>query len=131
MHLNLRTKLLLATTPVLILVMGVATFVSYTVASHALRQVTEEALTQITDAILTSIDAWVEERKLNVMTWAQQDIYQPVVQEGDVSVTARDAANQALAIVHQAYAQEYDNIRVANLRGDIVASSRPEHIGSV
>jgi methyl-accepting chemotaxis protein len=124
MRLKLHTKFLIPTTIVFILLMSLATFVSYTVSSKALYKLTQEQLMQTTDAALAALDTWIDERKLDVTTWAQQDLFMLAAQDSD----AVDTANQALTQLRQTRGY-YENIDVANRRGDMVASTTPDNIG--
>lgn len=124
MRLKLHTKFLAPTTLVLILVMGLATFVSYKLSSKALVKLTQDQLMQMTDTTVSAIETWMDERKLDVVTWAQQDLFKLALQDSD----SVDTANQALAQLRQ-LREYYTSINVVNGRGDVVASTTPENVG--
>lgn len=130
MRLKLHTKFLIPTTLVLVLVMGLATFVSYTVSSQAIRRMTEEQLMQLTEAALTTIESWVDEQKQDIMLWAQHDVHRLVIQDDNTDPIARDAANQSLAKLRQEH-EFYEYMVATNARGDVVSASNPELIGKV
>ena len=108
--------------------MGLSSTVSYFKARQALTDTLRNQIMGIAGTTEAVIDAWIKDRRLDLMSWSQQKIFQSAVQDSFMGKAARKSANLQLEKLKAAYGY-YENITIADLKGEIVAASDNAVIG--
>ncbi len=127
MKLSLRNKFLIPTILLIIVGMSIVTSVSYFMSKNALNEIMTSQVIQQAESTVKFVNAWIEDRKLAVVSWGEQKIYQSAVEDSFVGKAARKLANDQLAKLKQDYTG-YEDIHLATITGEVVASSNPDVI---
>lgn len=128
MKLNLRLKILIPTTILVIVVMGVSTAITFYLASQSLKRNATEALAVMANAKVELIDVWVEDLKVFMEASSTRSEYETLLKED--TEKHRELANRSLAEqVKIASGMSY--INVVNTQGEVRASSVPDSVGKV
>jgi methyl-accepting chemotaxis protein len=130
MKLTLKKKFLVPTISLLILGMGITSTVSYVKSKNALSEALIGQETQLALSTVKFLSTWLRDRKLDVMSWSEQQIFETALKDSFVGEAARKAANANLAKLKESY-QYYESICLADLSGKLVAASSPELIGKL
>lgn len=125
MKLNLRNKFLIPTVLLLVIGLGIITIVASVMSRDALKENVTTQVIQQAESTTKFITSWLAERKLTLKSWSEQKMYQTAVQDSFVGKASRKLAGLQLAKLKLEY-QGYEDIHVANLAGEIVASSDPD-----
>lgn len=131
MQLSLRNRFLIPTTAVLVLCMGTISAVSYFKSASALKECISQQTSQISNSIAQQITSWLHERKLDICGNSTDPLFSSLFLAGTVAEnTAAPQANAKLTEL-QRMSDFYEFIAIADQNGTVVASSLPEHIGSM
>ena len=128
MKLSLKKRLLLPTTALIVLVMGISTGVTYYLSSKAFSEKAIEQFSTLARSKAEMIDVWVEDTKAMIRTSAVRTEYEDVLKKD--TEANRTTANTELAKQVKGL-QEISYINIANTRGDVRASSLPDTVGKV
>jgi methyl-accepting chemotaxis protein len=128
-NLNLRNKFLIPTVLLILLGMGVASFVSYTSSRNTLTETLQQDMERTASLTARMLDGWFSDRQLDVRNWAQQRVYLTAAQDSFMGRAARTAASGQLAALKGGYGY-YQNICVADQNGQIVAAADSQDAGS-
>ena len=130
MKLSLKNRFLLPTTVLIIIGMGLAGLISSVGSKNALKTAYTGQISQITDSTVKVIDAWINDRILDVGSWSREKIYQTALKDSFVGKAARKSANVSLARLKDDY-KYYENICLADVKGELVSAADPSVIGKV
>ena len=130
MNLSLKNRFLIPSVLLIVIGMGISGYVGYYKSKQALTASANEQLTQLATSTVKFMDTWIKDRKLDIDTWSRQKLYSTAVQDTFVGKAARKAANVEMARLKEQY-NYYEDINVADLDGNLVASSSPGIIGKV
>ena len=122
MKLSLRNRFLIPMVILVALGMGASTAISYVKARNALVAASKAQIGQLAESTIGIVNAWYANRKLEIRNWSDQKIFTAAVEDSFVGVAARKAANIQLAKLKEDY-KHYENIYLANLAGEIIATS--------
>ncbi len=129
-NLNLRGKFLLPTVSLVIVCMGLMTLISYTKSSSALQESIESQTKYVARSIATQIESWLDERKLSISNHSEQEILIAAARSTKRGAKAEKEANQVLAKIIEGN-DFYEFVAIADKKGDVVASSIINQIGSM
>jgi methyl-accepting chemotaxis protein len=119
---SLGKKFALPTAVLVVVGLGASVLVSYGSSRTAIEEACTGQITQIASSTAQLIVTWVEDRKLNIMSWSEQDVFKTAVQEGFMGKAARKSADAQFAKFRADYPY-LEQIALADARGDIVAAS--------
>jgi methyl-accepting chemotaxis protein len=122
MHLSLRSKFLFPTLILILIGMGLVTGVSLYFAQNNLKEVIKSDSRNLANSASERIAGFVNDRRLDVVSWSREKIYQTAVQDSFVGKSARQSANEQLAELKRDY-KYYEDIFLANAVGEISAAS--------
>ncbi len=130
MFFKIRDKFLVPMVILVLIGMGISSFISYRMAKNALETSKIEQLTQAVNRTTQNILDWFSNRKLDVANWAKQDILKTALKNNFLGKAAQKTLNDDFARMQNEY-QYYSGFRLADLTGTVVASSNPKHIGTL
>ncbi len=110
--------------------MGISSFISYQMAKNALEKRTVEHLNQLVDSTTHAIADWFDNRKLDVANWAKQDIIKTALKDNFSGKAAKKTLNDDFARMKKEY-QYYSGFHLSNSTGTVVASSNPNLVGTM
>jgi|WetSurMetagenome_2_1015567.scaffolds.fasta_scaffold02002_4 methyl-accepting chemotaxis protein len=128
MKLSLKKRLLLPTTALIVLVMGISTGVTYYLSSKAFSEKAIEEFSTLSKAKAEMIDVWVEDTMAMIRTSAGRSEYEAVLKKD--TEANRNAANTEL-IEQVKGLQGLSYINIANAEGEVRASSIPDSVGKI
>ena len=128
MKLNLLQKFLIPVVFLLVIGLSVSGVATYYYAARTIEQGVEERVDQTADFLLKSVQAWVLERRREIVNWSWTTVFENSLQEGFVGKAARKAASQVLDDLNKKY-PFYEAINVADLSGIVIASSNKAALG--
>ncbi|PID40711.1 MAG: chemotaxis protein, partial [Proteobacteria bacterium] len=130
MFFKIRNKFLIPMVILVLLGMGVSSFISYRMAKNALEMSKIEQLTQVVDSTTHAIIDWFGNRKLDIANWAKQDILKTALKNNFLGKAAKKTLNDDFARMQNEY-QYYSGFHLSDLTGTVVASSNPKIIGTL
>ena len=130
MKMKLKNKFLIPTVLLILIGMGVSSFISYTSSKNSLTRAQLEDLLGTADLTSRMLEQWVHDRELDVRSWKYQKIYIDAVQDSFMGKAAAKGAMAQLEKLKATYGY-YQNVMLANDAGVIKASSNPEVIGAL
>jgi methyl-accepting chemotaxis protein len=130
MKISLRNRFLLPTIVLLTLSLSVSTLISYYNASSTLESSTREQMQRISTWTLTLVTTWLGDRKVDVVSWANQKTYGTALQDSFMGKAARQAASAAMAKLKNDFVH-YESISLLSAKGDTLASSDNALIGKL
>jgi methyl-accepting chemotaxis protein len=110
--------------------MGISTAISSIQSRDALQAAVTEQVTLVTDSTVKMLDLWVKDRQLDISSWSGLKIYQTALTDSAEGMEARKSADQLLAKIMHDYAY-YENICLANSKGELLAAADQAVIGKV
>jgi len=124
LKLGLRNRILVPTILLILIVIGLAasTIGAYVTSRDAFRTSVTTQLTQMVQANAHTINCWLNDRKLDLGSWARQKLYRTSTKDLYVGWQARKKATLELANLKEAYPY-YENICLADIKGNIIAAS--------
>jgi len=122
---TIRSKILVPIIGLIVVGMGLTAAVSYFRSSQALEEVLTQNLNQHADSIATILQSWIKDRKLDLTTWSEQQLYASAVKDTFMGKAARKSADIQLAKLKEQYGY-YEDINLADSAGNIVASSNAD-----
>jgi methyl-accepting chemotaxis protein len=128
MKMTLKKKMLLPTTVLIVLVMGISTGVTYYLSSKAFNDNAIEEFSTLAKAKAELIDVWVEDTKAMIKVSSGRTEYEEVLKKD--TETNRSTANAELA-EQVKNMQGISYINIANAQGEVRASSIPDSVGKV
>ncbi len=128
MKLSLKNRFLIPTVLLIVIGMGLSMSISYWKSKQALEKAISDQIIRLADLTAGSIKLWMEDRKQDILMLSQQELYLSALKDTFVGKNAREAANAQSVGFKNGYSY-YENIDLANMKGDIVVSSEPKNIG--
>ncbi|HET6490137.1 MAG TPA: methyl-accepting chemotaxis protein [Syntrophales bacterium] len=128
MKLSLKKRLLLPTTALIVLVMGISSGATYYLSSNAFSEKAVEEFSTLAKAKAEMIDVWVEDTKAMIKVSSGRIEYEEVLKKD--TETNRNAANTEL-IEQVKNLQGISYINIANAQGEVRASSIPDSVGKI
>jgi methyl-accepting chemotaxis protein len=128
MKLSLKKRLLLPTTALIVLVMGISAGVTYYLSSNAFSEKAVEEFSTLAKAKAEMIDVWVEDTKAMIKVSSGRIEYEEVLKRD--TETNRNTANTEL-IEQVKNLQGISYINIANAQGEVRASSIPDSVGKI
>lgn len=119
---GIRYKFLLPTVSLIVIGMGIVTILTYSASKRALEDAVSAQLEQTTKEMVKSIEAWVRDRKLDVNTWSEQNVYQTAVKDSFLGKTARKGAVAELNNLKNKYGY-YQALMLSDGNGNVVAAT--------
>ena len=129
MQLSLRNKFLFPAITLIVVGMGISTIVSYVKSKNALNDAIYGQITQVVDSTDAIISSWLRDRQMDVSSWSEQKIFRTAVQDSFLGQSARRSANAQLTKLKEGYGY-YENICLADKKGEIVAASDASVVGT-
>ncbi len=130
MFFKIRNKFLVPMIIIVLVGMGVSSFISYRMAKNALEKSTVEHLNQLVDSTTHAIADWFDNRKLDVSNWAKQGVLKNALKNNVLGKVARKNLNEDFARMKKEY-QYYSGFYLSDSSGNMVASSNPKLIGTM
>jgi methyl-accepting chemotaxis protein len=127
MRTSLTFKILL---PVLFLIfagMGTISTLSYLNTAEALSAITYDEVEKMADSTLKMVSSWIEDRKSNIEVWSSDYLAIKVAESYQRDPGLVNQYNQRLAEL-KGYFSFYDDILLADTKGNIIAGSSREAI---
>jgi len=128
MKFDLKKKILAPTIILVVLIMGISTGVNYYLSRNALQDDAVHSLSMISKSKTELIDEWIENAKGMVSASAARSEYEALL-KSDTEET-RNAANVKLTEQIRKFS-DFSYIHIANVRGEVRASSAPDSVGKV
>lgn len=125
---NLSNRFLIPTISLLIMGMGLSSYISYRQSRNALEKNIKSQMTLIADETGKHMSSWIEERKRETDEWSRVKVYGKSVQDSYMGRSAQAAAKVRLVALKKTYTF-YNFLCIADYNGKIVASSETEKIG--
>ncbi len=130
MFFTIRNKFLVPMVILVLVGMGISSFISYQMAKNALEMSKIEQLTQSSNNTDQVILEWFGNRKLDVSNWAKQDICKTALKNNFLGKAARKTLSDDFARMQNEY-EDYSGFRLVDPTGTVVASSDPGIIGTL
>ena len=128
MKLDLKKKILVPTVVLISLVMGVSAGMNYYLSQNAFREEAVRSLSMIAKSKAELVDEWVENAKGMIGASSAVSEYAAVL-KNDTEET-RKAANAKLS-EQIGKSPDFSYIHVANVKGEVRASSLPDSAGKI
>jgi methyl-accepting chemotaxis protein len=130
MKLSLQNRFLFPVVALIIVGMGISSFISYVRSRDAIEASVREQIVQLTDSTAQMLEFWINSCKKDISIWSRQGIYQTALKDSSEGEAARQAANQFLAKVKEEY-PFYENICLADPKGVLLSAADPAVLGKV
>lgn len=121
-NLNLRNKFLIPTVLLILLGMSTATLISYKKAKQALTYALSSQVSEVAKTSESAIETWIKDRRLDMLSWSEQEIFISAVKDSFMGKAARVSANRYLDKL-KAASGNYKNIFLSTIKGDTVAAA--------
>lgn len=129
MRLSLRNRFLLPTLGLIVLGMGILTFISYEKSRQAIEQATKEQMALVLKATKNNIDTTLNIFKVLISGWTDEPLFQTAAQAASGSQSAASASMQLLDLVKKY--PYFERINLLNKKGLVVASSAAKSAGKL
>jgi methyl-accepting chemotaxis protein len=130
MKLNIRNKFLIPTIGLIIFGMSFSSGISYVKAKNALKATLTAEIEKSATGVTNYINYWIKDRRFDLQTWSKQKVYRTAVLDSFVGKAARKSASLMMADLKKDYTY-YEDIVLANSKGEIIAASNSELIGKI
>ncbi len=127
---KIRNKFLVPMVILVLLGMGIASFLSWKMAKDALETSRFEQLNQVIDITVHNIADWVENRKLDVSNWAKQDTVKTALKDNFLGKAARKTLTEDFIRMEKEYSY-YNSFNLADQNGTTIISSNSEVHGKL
>jgi len=127
---NLRNRLLIPVLGLIVVGMGTLTGASYYNSKTDLEEAITGRITQLADSTQNVLATWERDRRLDIRSWAESNVYKTAVKDSFVGKAAVKTANQTLGELKEQYGY-YENICLSNEQGALVAAADPGVVGTV
>ncbi|MDY6955041.1 MAG: cache domain-containing protein, partial [Thermodesulfobacteriota bacterium] len=122
MKMGLDKKFAIPTVVLVVVGLGASMLVSYGSSRTAIEEACTGQITQIAGSTAQLIVNWMDDRKLNLVSWSEQEVFKTAVQEGFIAKAARKSADAQFAKFQADYPY-LEQIALADAEGRIVAAS--------
>ncbi len=130
MRKNAKYKLLLPAFILFIIGMGSLSAIVYINSKEALIKAAEDQMVQIAGLARENVDLWIDEIRMALDSWNEQDILRTATRDGFLGKAARRSVNRELAKYKEKYGY-YETISLASIQGVIIASSDTRTIDKI
>ena len=128
---NIRKKFMIPTILLITVGMGITATVSYVKSKQALSNSLLSNIEQQTASTLTMLENWIQDRQLDMLIWKTEDMYIKALQtDSFIGKAARVSASEKFVNLLNSYGY-YENIALADLDGNIVASASDKVTGKI
>lgn len=127
---SIRNKFLVPMVILVVLGMGISSFLSYRLSKNALQESKIHQLTQTVQSTTKAIEIWMKNRELDISIWAEQDLYETALGTNFLGKAARKTVNDTFTHMQQEY-EYYTGFRLTDDTGTVIASSSPGNIGKL
>ena len=128
--LNIRNRFMIPTLVLIIVGMGISSYVSYVKSDNALQKALGGGLQQNTASLAAMLQSWVKDRRLDASNWSRQKVYVTALKDSFVGKAARKTVNAQFTKLKDDYGY-YENIVLANPAGELVAVADPAVLNQV
>ncbi len=125
---GLRTKFLLPTLAIIVAAISVSTWFSYTESKKALEKAMIGQIRGIADSLALHLASWTKRAQMDIVIWSEQNICRTSVPDTFLGQSARKAFSILLERLKKDYGF-YEEILLADVNGQVIASSEPEQTG--
>lgn len=125
MKLSLRNKFLFPTLAILILGLGISTYISYYLSEDAITKLINKQLSSISSTTAQNIAEWFYKTKLDISGWCEQKHIKFAVEDTFIGRSARKKADSHLERIKKDY-QSYKYLLLFSRDGQIVSVSDPK-----
>jgi len=122
MKMGLGKKFAIPTVVLVVVGLGASMLVSYGSSRRAIEDASMGQITQIAGSTAQLIVNWIGDRKLNLISWSEQEVFKTAVQEGFIAKAARKSADARFVRLQTDYPY-LEQIALADAKGQIVAAS--------
>jgi len=126
--LNLRNKIILYTSLILILSIIFTTGISSFKAKNVTEDSIKKRLKSQTKTLAATITTWINERKLNVKVWSTREIFTKATKDSIIGKSAQKETNKLLNKLVNQY-NCYEGIGLTNEKGNVISASSKSYIG--
>jgi methyl-accepting chemotaxis protein len=128
---NLRNRILLPVVALIILGMGASTAISYYKSKGALRDEIVSEITQVADSSVRILNIWFKDRRTEINALANQKLVLTILKtDGSADEEARKSVSKQMFAMMKDSGY-YENINVANLRGELLAAGDTADVGKL
>jgi methyl-accepting chemotaxis protein len=124
---SLKLKFMVPAVTLFVLGMGISTLLSYNSTKNALEESADQQMYSVVDTAQKALTSWVKGRRLEIDAWAAQKVYNTATKTTFSGKAARKASNEEMGKLKEKYGY-YEDIALADLNGEIIASSDTERL---
>lgn len=122
MKLNLRNKFLFPTLGIILSGLIISIIISYFNSKSIIEKTINRQIVQIADLNEKNLSSWIKITRMDISRWSEQNYFKMAVRDTFIGKSSRKAASSKL-IEGKKKNISYESVNVANINGDIVASS--------
>ena len=127
---NIKVRFILPAFALFIIGMSTLSLVVYISTKEALKRASTDQMALVADFTRRNLDLWIEETKMTLRNWSEQQICQLAVRDSFIGQAARKASNADLMGLKEKYGY-FQDINLSDVSGNIVSSSDKETIGRI
>jgi len=127
---NIKVRFILPAFALFIIGMSTLSLVVYISTKEALKRASTDQMALVADFTRRNLDLWIEETKMTLRNWSEQQICQLAVRDSFIGQAARKASNVDLMGLKEKYGY-FQDINLSDVSGNIVSSSDKETIGRI
>ena len=130
LQMDIRQKFLIPTILVILIGVGMLSFISYSKSKTALNEAVLDNIQQLTGSTALMLQTWIKDRTLDLNNWRAEENYAKAVKDNFIGKAARVTANEKMTRLKADYGY-YEDISLADQNGLIIASSAEQIIGKI
>ncbi|MBW2017200.1 MAG: response regulator [Deltaproteobacteria bacterium] len=124
---NIRLKFLFPALAIIIIAIGTLSTLVFLKSQDVFKKSGTDQVVLMAELARKNIDLWIEEIKMTLNSWNEQQVYKISTQETYMGQAARRTVNSELRKIKEKY-EYFELINLANAKGDVIASSDPDWI---
>ena len=125
---SLMNKFMIPTITFFVLSLGTLSLISFLKSSSALEESIENQVIYIAQSVSRQISTWLERNKLDIKNWSQHNIFKSRLEDESDNKYLEMSNGRLLELKKEYY--YFDFIGLVNRKGDVVAASNPERVGT-
>src|SRR3989339_115436 len=130
MKLSLKNKFLLPTVTATLICLAVMSVFSYLKSSKALENAIADQVKYVSASISKQLSNWVQDRKKDVANLSGEEVFKTAADASLSNDDIRKTASSRLETFNKNI-DFFENVALADAKGNVIASSDPSHIGSM
>ena len=130
MKLSLKNKFLLPTVTATLICLAVMSVFSYLKSSKALENAIADQVKYVSASISKQLSNWVQDRKKDVANLSGEEVFKTAADAFQSNDDIRKTASSRLETFNKNI-DFFENVALADAKGNVIASSDPSHIGSM